>query len=410
MEKPLVPGLNTLLLSNEAAYDGDPGYGYFCTNTPHAEHLTILLLSPELRRLVLSLSHLEHLNFERVFQRSPKLTEVHIGLPAIDWDAMVPPFSPILLDYMPSYPLQTERELGYIADPQPHMIFAPTFGGTTRLETLAPGLAALPFLTVLTIDGSSLRSISLRSLGWLTSLESLTITDPLLFGLLGPEQDSNPLSKGMFPNLRDLTLKQTDPSTALEFFRCKFLVSQLHRVRWDGDPLEYEFRHPAEGGEGPLYHEALGALAMHAGSLQSLHLQCQFSLEPMDFWLHSGTLDPISSMQHLSTLHVSSFKNVSQCQPGPRCVFLCSPSQLQELHIGNVAIPVKVLPLLSAAHPLLSRLHVQLDAQDRQSFSTNATIHKSAQQPMLLSPRFKRAGWPSMHLAEEMEVKRNLVR
>lgn len=410
VDKPLVPALHTLLLSNEAAYDGDPGYGYYHANTPHAEHLTILLLSPELRRLVLSLSHLEHLNFKNVFRRAPKVTEIHIGLPTIDYDTMVPPFSPMSLDYMPGFPLQVEQKLGYIPAPQPHSIFSPTFGSSTRLDTLTPGLETLPFLTVITIDGASLRSISLRSLGQLATLESLTITDPLQFGLLGSEPDFNPPSTGMFPSLHDLTLKQADPFTALLFFKCEFLVNQLHQVRWDGDPLEYEFHHPAHGGDGPLYREALGELAKYARSLESLHLQCQFSLEPRNFWLHSEALDPISSMQHLSSLRISSFDHVSQFKCSPISVCTCTPSQLQELYIGKLAVPVEVLPLLAAAHPLLSKLHIELDAKEMQSLTTGSIIHTSALQPMVLFPRFKHTSWPVLKLAEELKARQNLVR
>lgn len=354
---PLLPCLETLLLSTEQAYDGDPGHGLLRPNTIDAEHLTMLLLSPSLHTLTMSFAYLEYVNLEILTSRTPKLHNLHIGVPTVNSDhtrVPLPKRYQAMLGHRPGHPSWAESKLGYLADVydlvEHEGIFQP--GDLDPLGGMEECIVNWRLMSTMTIGGRCLELVDLTILTQLHLLVSLTIVDPP-YGL---DWDFYAASSTRFVSLQSLTLQRTGPKVASLLFECPFVVSRVCRIywgehtcapaQWDGDNVPEE-----------IYNAALRNLAATAACLQYLSVYCMYS-SSSSWWCLSRIFRPLDDVDTLSELRVVALDEQQDSRPLSN---LPGPVSLERLTIEHAPVSMTALPLVAWSFPQLRYLSILLD-------------------------------------------------
>ncbi|KDN39862.1 hypothetical protein RSAG8_08513, partial [Rhizoctonia solani AG-8 WAC10335] len=259
------------------AYLEDPTYEArfervkpYPANWTFAMHFVMLAIGPALRVLEIAYAGATIPNFNVIFMRAPRLSNISFIPTVQDYDYEV---CNNCLYFNDEPSLERQKRLGY-SNPGTLRVEGPP--GTAEYNAIhivqipAPlkSLTQFTCLEKMSLHSGYFRGVNLINIGRLPSLRSLTIR--------AITSDSQPLTRWqeyscytedeLFPVLHHFSLLATGPSAAFWIFSVGFMLHRVHYLRWETS------QNSTSQAAWDSYIEALKMLSGSALSLTSLDL------------------------------------------------------------------------------------------------------------------------------------------
>lgn len=229
-------------------------------------------------------------------------------------------------------------------------------------------LKEFAYISRITVNGFFICDLSvLEGLARVPALTSFAVVNPQpdYWERLGTEEK-------LFHNLTDVGLYKTTPIVALSISRCAAMFRSVKN-------LSVNLTHDGSNAQIEECLEALTGMTDKRSNMNTISVdESPFprhrTLSKASLWSNSASIALLSSLAP-QKLHTRSRLHVLQYNPSPMTAFSSAGTQLTELSLQGVVLPIQMLSPLSVTYPELSFLRCKIDTGVRDPKELMFKVH-----------------------------------